>query len=714
MTGLRNCTVLIRHGVGNSNFWLANQRQNHDILTIGVRHISFIQAGKLQTFPHLFTPLSLNHKRLKNRIVFGAHTNNMAENGLPSRRTKAYYVERAKGGAAMIVVEPVPAHKSGVLTRGNFRAEDDAIIAPLRKINEACSAHDTVMIQQIYHVGQHGDAANSYHANWSASGMASLHDSDGGHKVSEAEIEELIEAFVAAADRARQAGFDGVEIFAAYHSLVDQFWTPWSNRRDDRWGGSLDNRVRFSSEILSRIRRACGPNFIIGLAVSVDQKASAALSLEALTEIAAWHDERGLMDYLTCGTGSYFRSEPIIPTHMHVGLEGAQLSDHIKTHLRHARVQAEAGIHSPAKAEEIISTGQADTCSMVRAQIADPWLASKAQAGEADTIRPCIHCNQQCIARRYRDYWISCLVNPSVGREWEWRGDRIARSERRRSVLVVGAGPGGLEAARVAAELGHKVTLMERAPEIGGQWRLAARQPTRGRVNDHIQWYGRELTRLGVDVRLNEEATPLTVRHLHPDHVIAATGIKPVRTGFQRALPLNDVLPGHDQPNVMNYHDVLEGGHMVGQRVLLLDDLHSWRGIGTALYLTGQGHQVTIVTAKPAVATELGGTGADGLARARFAREGGKVLTDSALASWGAPGNDGSTATVQWLLTGECSEQQFDTLVLATVAEPDTTFADGIQALGDCPTFNVIGDCNAPRKAHMAIYEGRKAALEIV
>ena len=670
--------------------------------------------GMSQPFPHLFTPITLNHKRLKNRIVFGAHTKNMAENGLPSRRTKAYYVERAKGGAAMIVVEPVPAHRSGVLTRGNFRAEDDAIIAPLRKINEACSSYDTVMIQQIYHVGQHGDGANSYHANWSASGLPSLHDSDGGHKVSEAEIEELIQSFAAAADRAKQAGFDGVEIFAAYHSLVDQFWTPWSNRRDDRWGGSLENRVRFSSQILSRIRQVCGPDFIVGLAVSVDQKAPAALSLEALTEIAEWHDERGLMDYLTCGTGSYFRNQPIIPTHLHEGLEGAQLADHIKTHLRHARVQAEAGIHSPERAEEIIATGQADMCSMVRAQIADPWLASKAEKGEAGSIRPCIHCNQQCIARRYRDYWISCLVNPSVGREWEWRGDRIARNERRRSVRGVGGGRGGLEAARVAAEQGHKVTLIEKSNELGGQWRLAARQPTRERINLHIGWYRHELERLGVEVRLGEEATPLSVRRLHPDHVIAATGIKPVTSGFQRALPMNDVLPGHDRDNVLSYHEVLEGGQMIGQRVLLLDDLHSWRGIGTALYLTGKGHAVTIVTAKPAVATELSGTGADGLARARFAREGGKVITEAALQAWGAPGNDGSQASFVSLLTGETFDHRFDTLVLATVAEPDTSFVDGIITLGDCPPYHVVGDCNAPRKAHMAIYEGRKAALEIV
>ena len=171
-------------------------------------------------FPHLFQPLKLGGQTLKNRIVFGAHTANMAVEGLPGERHLGYYRERALGGAAMIVVEPVPVHRTAVLTRGNFRHEDDAVIPHFRRITETCKAEGTVMIQQLYHVGQHGDADNSFEASWSPSGMPSYHDSDGSHAMTEAEIAELIEAYIQAARRAREAGFDGVEVFAAYHALL--------------------------------------------------------------------------------------------------------------------------------------------------------------------------------------------------------------------------------------------------------------------------------------------------------------------------------------------------------------------------------------------------------------------------------------------------------------------------------------------------------------
>jgi len=265
-------------------------------------------------YPHLFQPLTLRHKTLKHRLNFGAHTANMAEAGLPGERHLGYYSERARGGAAMIVVEPMPAHRTGVLTRGNFRQGDDAVIPAFRRITDACHEYGTVMIHQIYHVGQHGDWDNSFEANWSPSGLPSYHDCDGSHAMTGAEIEEVVESFAQAARRAKESGFDGVELFAAYHALIDQFWTPWSNRRDDRWGGSLENRVRFSSGIVRRIRELVGEDFIVGFAVSMDPGTEVALSMEALQEVVAWHDSRGLMDYVTCGTGSYFDFTPLMPT----------------------------------------------------------------------------------------------------------------------------------------------------------------------------------------------------------------------------------------------------------------------------------------------------------------------------------------------------------------------------------------------------------------
>ena len=221
-------------------------------------------------FPHVFQPLQLRHMTLKHRINFGAHTANMAEAGLPGERHLGYYSERARGGAAMIVVEPMPVHRTAVLTRGNFRHEDDSVIPAFRKITDACHEYGTVMVHQLYHVGQHGDWDNSFEPSWSPSGLPSYHDCDGSHAVTEAEIQELIEAFAQAARRAKESGFDGIELFAAYNALIDQFWLPWSNRRDDRWGGSLENRVRFSSEIIGRIRQLVGEDFIIGIAVSVE------------------------------------------------------------------------------------------------------------------------------------------------------------------------------------------------------------------------------------------------------------------------------------------------------------------------------------------------------------------------------------------------------------------------------------------------------------
>ncbi|MGB4909803.1 MAG: FAD-dependent oxidoreductase, partial [Tabrizicola sp.] len=432
--------------------------------------------------PRLMSPLKLRDQTLRNRIVFGAHTANMSDQGMPGPRFGKYLLERALGGAAMVVAEPVPVHRTGVLTRGNFLHADDRVIPAFRTITDEVKEAGAAIIQQLYHVGAHGDSDLSFAPHWSPSGGPSYHDSDGSHAMTGAEVEELLEAHVAAAVRAKAAGFQGVEVWGAYHSLLDQFWTPWSNQRTDQWGGGLEGRTRFSRELIERVRRACGEEFIVGLAVSYSTAYEVTLGAEALCEILALHDRSGHVDYVTVGAGSYLEFESIIPPFTHAEKLTTPLTQQLKSVLKHAVVTSEAGVRTPENGEAIIASGLADLVSIVRGQIADPHLARKVAEGRAEDVRGCISCNQMCWGRRSRDYWISCLINPSAGREFEWGGDRFTPAAVAKDVLVVGAGPAGLEAARVAAERGHRVEVVEALPVVGGQFRLAGMQPRRGQI----------------------------------------------------------------------------------------------------------------------------------------------------------------------------------------------------------------------------------------
>jgi pyruvate/2-oxoglutarate dehydrogenase complex dihydrolipoamide dehydrogenase (E3) component len=454
---------------------------------------------------------------------------------------------------------------------------------------------------------------------------------------------------------------------------------------------------------MRRIRAMAGEDFIIGLAVNLQPEVEVALSVAQMQEIVAWHDQRALADYVTCGTGSYFDFTSIIPTVFFADKLGAPYAEALKAVTRHMKVQAESHVRTPENAEQVIASGQADLVSIVRGQIADPHLANKARAGRAEDVRPCLSCNQMCWGRRSRDYWISCLINPSAGREWEWGGDRFERAVHPRRVLVVGGGPAGLEAARVAAERGHAVTLAEASDRLGGQFRLAGMQPRRQQILDYLDWQERQLGRMQVVVRRNSPMAAEEVRAFGAEVVILATGSQPAGDGFQRALPHFDRLPGIERGRVHTAEAVMAREARPGKRVVLLDEGANWKGAGTALALAEAGHEVTIVTPAGMVAKEIERTAADLPIRQRLRRLGVRFFTDAAVREWRGD------AAVVTQFAGADETIPADALVIAACNRPEDGLAHELAELGIA--CRAVGDSVAARTAVMAIYEGRVAGM---
>jgi 2,4-dienoyl-CoA reductase-like NADH-dependent reductase (Old Yellow Enzyme family)/thioredoxin reductase len=660
----------------------------------------------MSQYKHIFQPLELRHRKLDNRIVFGAHTANMSELGLPGERHRGYYEERAIGGAAMIVVEPMPVHATAVLTRGNFRHCDDAVIPYFRKITEAVHAHGATIVQQLYHVGQHGDSDLSFMPHWGPSGLASYHDSDGSHAMRETEINEVIECFTAAAKRCQAAGFDGVDLFAAYNALLDQFWSPWSNKRDDRWGGALENRCRLSLSIIDSIRAACGEDFIIGMSISHSTETPYVMTLEQLQEVIVVHDKSGNLDYVSCGAGNYIDYDRLMATFVYGEKQGVPLAAALKSVVNHARITAECHIRTPENADYTIASGDSDLVSIVRGQIADPHWVNKTREERDEDIRGCISCNQMCWGRRSRDYWISCLINPSAGREFEWRGDRFERVESIKKVLVVGGGPAGMEAARVAAERGHQVTLAEALGDLGGQFRLAGLAPRRGQITELIAWYLRQFEKLGVEVRYFSPMDEQDIAEFGADEVILATGSMPDGLAKQRWLPGADELPGLENGKLFSCEEVFRDQAELGKAVIVLDEGGNWRGTGTAWYLADRGHDVTIVTPDPMIGKELARTTSDFQIRANLAKLGASFMLETIITHW-----HGDRAELRSLLDGSVSSVDASAIVTATTNIVDNTVE---LALAESEIrFHVIGDAAAPRTAPYAFHDGRKIGLAL-
>ncbi len=551
---------------------------------------------------HLFTPLDLGPLTIKNRIVRSAHGTL-----LTGEKLIAYHEARAAGGVALSTLEATGVHANAPSLVPLY---SDDCLPFYRELAARMKPHGMKMLQQIYHPGS---ATRPKKAATQVSASAIPNPMVGGipTELTVAEIEEMIEAFGAAARRVRDGGLDGVDLHASSGYLIEQFLSPATNVRDDAYGGSLEHRTRFLMEILASIRDAVGDEFCVGIRLPNEEYIPGGLSVEEVAAIARMVEPH--VDYVSLHMGSYWRFYKLLaPMDEPLGNEmpaNARIigGDDTTGLARLTTPTMVVGrIMTLDDAERIVADGAADMVSMVRALIADPELVAKSERGEGDRVRPCIGSNIGCVGQLMSTGVLSCVVNVAAAKETEVGFEPAGPVPEAKRVVVVGGGPAGLEAARTAALRGHDVHLFEGTRQLGGQVTIAATAPHRSDIGAITEWLADEIQRLGVTIRLNTWADPDSLAELAPDEVILATGVTPRTDGFQLTTPV-DAVPGHDLPHVWTSWDVFGfgGRATLAGPALVYDDTGSFEAISVADTLLEAGLEVTMVARHEAMGATL-------------------------------------------------------------------------------------------------------------
>lgn len=639
---------------------------------------------------HLFTPLKIGAFTVKNRIVSTGHLSNFAVAGLPSERHFNYWVTKAKGGVGLIVTEDQAVHPSGGSESFVIQAYRDECIEPFRRITSAVHEHGAKMVAQLFHPGSNFFPSREEGLPlWSAGPISAGFHVESTHEMDREEIREVIESFASCAVRMKEAGFDGVELMGAHGFLMEQFFSPRTNRRTDEYGGSEENRLRFGRELLAAVRQAVGPDFTVGMRVSGDQFQQGGLTLDDMKRVCGALADTGDVDYISVSIGI---GGSVIPPMYVASAAFVYLAAGIKEEVD-IPVFCAGRVVDPLKAEEILAKNQADMVAMTRACICDPELPLKAQEGRLDEIRYCIGCNEGCWGRSQQKLPISCALNPSVGREEEMK---ITPAPVKKKVMVIGGGIAGMEAARVAALRGHTVALYERGPELGGQLQIAARAPGRQDMAEPVRYYTRQFELLNVDVHLGTEVTVEMVEREAPDAVVVATGGVAARGSF----------PGSENPNVVLARDVLAGKAEVGKKVIVYSMDRSTEGFTAADYLLEAGHEVELLIPHPIapLATEQI---TFGFIMMRIARKNGRITMGLDISSF-----DGSTLVLGGVFgSGVEAREGIDTIVVSRGSKANDGLYKSLK--GRVKELYVIGQALAPRKMLESTLDGLRVARTI-
>jgi len=610
----------------------------------------------------------------------------LVHDGRVTEHDVALQEERARGGVGLIItgsahVHPTSRFPARILTE----AWDEDGLEMLTRRVAAVQRHGARIFGQLQHLGREAPGGLTEALPLAPSAVPSPRVPGVPHEMSADEIRMIVAAYGRSASNFQTAGYDGVEIHGAHGYLVAQFLSPASNRRTDAYcGDSVDGRLRFLREIVEEIRTCCGAAFPLGVRLSASEQTSHGLTLDDTLEIVDALQRAAPVDYLsiTAGVRGGYVKDSSVEEGFALGLAEA-----VKQGVD-VPVIAAGRIRLPHLAEHALASGQADFVGLGRAQLADPEWVNKAREGRAAEIRPCIGIVQDC--RRYAG-GVACAINPRVGRENEW--ERPRRTEQSRRVAVAGGGPGGLEAARVAAESGHEVVLFEQADTLGGQLRLAAAGPTREEVLDFVFYLERELERLGVEIRLGSAADADAILSERPDLAVVATGAVPVAPDFA---------VGPDAA-VVTVWDLLGGAvREIPARVAVVDDGSGfWQGVSAAEYLAERGASVELLTPAAAVGLAIPEESLKNVMR-RLRGNGVRFRPLVDVASF-----SGTTIGLTDAITGEPSETAADLVVVVPRLRAETELTRSLE--GAVPAIAAVGDCAAPRRLNHAVLEANLA-----
>ena len=648
------------------------------------------------SFEHLLSPLDHGRLQLKNRIVFPAHQTLLSEDGVVGPRMRAYYAERAKGGVAAVVVEGGAVHDTTVKFPNYLWNHTPATVPALVALQEELSQYGCKTIVQLVHSGGRMSSHDSRLPLWAPSDVRSAISPEIPHAMTAEEIDSVLDGYEVSFANAAEAGVDGIEIHSAHEYLLGQFLSPLNNLRSDHYGGSLENRMRLLTEVMTLARKTVGDDMVVGLRINGSDMVDGSMDSDDYVEIARHIEAMAAVDYLSISAGTSRHNHLIVPPMdtpegLYVDYAAA-ISAAIDL-----PVMTVGRLKRPELAEEVIASGRADVVAEARALIADPEWVAKLEASTPERIRPCIGCNQGCFGYLYTNRPITCAVNPAIGHE-RTLGIGTAPVGGGSRVVVVGGGPAGMEAAIAAAERGHLVTVIERSDKLGGQVPLASSLDSRAELGTIVDFQITELDRLGVEVVLDTTVDLETVLAWEADSVIVASGSAP------RPDPLR-----HDGsiPVLAPIEVMTTAADYAGRHVVVVDQVGHFQAYAPAEALIDAGATVTVLSPKLFLGSLLDQGTMTTMLR-RLATKGVALVANSLTVAVADGG-----VQVEDTLSRATRTEPADAVVAAVGNRAVDDLAVALRAHPGGPSVHLVGDAAAPRTILEAVREGRTAGRSI-